>query len=70
MENIHKRKHEHQHSDYMSKSNLNSGEMANLNSVYSYNLEDQQGSIQQGNNFCLDAFHPKSQCDYKAAKAI
>lgn len=70
MKNVPKRKHEHQYDDYMCKPNLNSREMANLNSVYRYNLGDQQGSAQQGNNFCLVAFHPKSQCDYEAAKAI
>lgn len=70
MENIPKGKHEHQHNDYMCKSSLNSREMANLNSFYKYNLGDQQGSTQQGNNFCLVAFHPKSQCDYQTAKAI
>lgn len=69
MENICKRTHKQQHDDYMCKSNLDSGEMANLNSVCRYNL-DQQGSTQQGNNFCLVVFHPKSQCDYQAAKAI
>lgn len=70
MEKIRKRKHEHQHNDYMCKSNLSSREMASLDSVYRYNLGDQQGSMQQGNNFCLVAFHPKSQYDYQAAKAI
>lgn len=60
MEKIHKRNHEHQHSDYRCKSNRSSGEMANLILSADITWEINKAVCNKGTIFAWLLFIPRA----------